>query len=136
MSEHNIISDRDSALLAMAAIEDKYGDDGWLSSQLKAIAELDGVYLGNGPDSLPEGLYDSVNYTIGAAIIEVEGNLVKPADWDQADWADRLQSIACIVYGSCGWNRWGVCYSGEVIFSSYHGRSDLEKAHAAGFRSW
>ena len=132
MIPRNILTDLDAALLAMAAIEDRRGDS-WLTRQLEAVARLEGIDLDifdiwdrSKHHVQADSISNAVEYTIGQAIIQCSQGFEM-----------RQEGIACIVYGDGGWNRWGVRYNGEVIFSRYHTRSgDLEKVIAAGFGVW
>lgn len=131
---HNIISDLDSALLAMAAIEDRTGDV-WLKSQLDAVDLLEGYDLAYLAHDSNDGV--QVWYTIGEALIELASVGVRPDDCDQESWDEIRDQIACIVYGAEGWNRWGVRYNGDVIFSRFHARTgDLDLAIQGGFETW
>ncbi len=111
----------------------------WLISQRRALAFLENVDLttdlSNTPTrGLDRKVYDKVQYTIGQALIECIGRSVKPDWWEQEDWDEMREGIACIVYGAGGWNRWGVKYSGEVLFSEYHTRSgDLARVEDLEF---
>jgi len=116
--KRNLLSNLDETLLAMAKIE----GDIWLLDQLESIQNAD-IWLGTNPDDVPRVLPIE---TVGWALIECR----------REDEIDE-DAIACIVYGAFGWNRWGVRYDGEVIFSRYHARrGDTEKAESLGFGTW
>ena len=132
----NILTNLDETLVAMSSIEDRSGDY-WLQTQRKALDLLKGVELTTDPDDLDKDLRQKVAYSVGAALIECKGRSVKPDYWSQEDWDEMREGIATIVYGSGGWNRWGVQYDGGVLFSEYHARDgDTKLAKAAGFKTW
>lgn len=133
-SVRNILTHQDDTLLAMAAIENRIGDS-WLTQQLEAIEVIRGYDLAYLSQRNDDGIQIKIAYTIAEALIECAPG--RP-DWaDDETWEGMQRGIACIVYGDGGWNRWGVRYNGEVLFSEYHTRSgDLEKVEAAGFKTW
>jgi hypothetical protein len=128
MAPRNLHTHFDETLLAMAAIEDRSGDE-WLSRQLRATE--DDRY------TIAFALKQSLDQLASAVGLETEAE----SDPDNAGWLldaarTRLSSME-IVYGSGGWNRWGVRGDGRVLFSKYHERSgDAEKAESLGFETW
>ena len=110
MKPRNILTNLEETLLAMSAVEDR------------------GNYYGK---------TQRVGYTVGEALIECNGRSVMPDYFSQEDWDEMQDGIGTIVYGADGWNRWGVKYNGEVLFSRHHAREgDIKLAESYGFKTW
>ena len=147
MKPRNILTNLEDTLMAMAAIEDRHGSS-WLKQQRRMLdlVKSQGVDLSTLRDAAPEGLNREVAYTIGQAVIQCEACREKPDNWRQSSWDEMKEGIACIIYGAGGWNRWGVQYTGEILFSKFHSRSsfvadsdgteadDTTRAREAGFK--
>ena len=136
MNPRNILTNLEETLLAMSAVEDRSGTR-WLQRQHQALDLLENVELTGDPDDVDEDLRQKVGYTVGEALIECNGRSVMPDYFSQEDWDEMREGIATIIYGSGGWNRWGVRYNGEVLFSRHHAREgDTERAESYGFGTW
>jgi hypothetical protein len=82
---------------------------------VQRIAEVEG----------PNWIRDMVDGTTEGDMFSVAAAL---AMFNKGRW------INAIIYGLGGWDRYFVMEDGEVAYSASHGRTNLPKAEAAGFR--
>ena len=137
MNPRNVLTNLEETLLAMSAVEDRSGTR-WLQRQHQALDLLENVEISEltgDPDDIDEDTQSRIGYTVAAALVECYGRSVKPDYISEKEWEEMREGIATIVYGDGGWNRWGVKYTGEVLFSRYHEREgDTKLAESLGFK--